>query len=134
MAFMFMTSRRISTARLLSKMAAVNKRQQLLLLLILRSRLRQRNEKYKKSFWVRPLFKERVRKGEFHLLVNEMKLFDHEYFFRNVRMSPETFKLLFGWIAPFITKSEFCRPSSRPDERLSLTMAYLGVTGKNGIL
>ena len=46
-----------------------------LLLYLLRRRLQRRKLKNRKSFWVRELYQERLQKGEFHLLVQDMKLF-----------------------------------------------------------
>ena len=37
-----------------------------------------------KDFWVRQIFMERHSEGEFYVLVNEMKLFDHEFFFKHI--------------------------------------------------
>ena len=36
-----------------------------------------------KDFWVRQIFMERQSKGQFHVLFNEMKLFNHEFFFKH---------------------------------------------------
>ena len=43
--------------------------------------------KYKnkrKRLWVKEMFEERKSKGEFHVLVKELKLFDHEFFFKHI--------------------------------------------------
>ena len=43
--------------------------------------------KYKnkrKRLWVKETFEERQSKGESHVLVKEMKLFDHEFFFKHI--------------------------------------------------
>ena len=50
-------------------------------------------EKKKKSSFngeqkVRPIFRERKFKGEFHTLIQDLKLFDLEYFFKQFRMTP----------------------------------------------
>ena len=65
---------------------------------------RQQRLKYRKRFWVRKVYEERKTKGEFNVLVRELILADHEYFFRLFRMSPSTFELLLSWIAPLIKK------------------------------
>ena len=44
--------------------------------------------------WIRKLFEEREQKGEFNMLVQDMKLFDSEWFFRYFRVSPKTFEQL----------------------------------------
>ena len=111
-------------------MARVSHRKKLLIkkklcmLLLLRNR-----NKYKKRMWVRQLFQERKRKGEFNLLVHDMKLFDSEWFFRYFRMSPKTFEVLLSWVAPHISKkgTRMREPISAA-ERLSVALRYL-VTG-----
>ena len=112
-------------------MAVLNRRwflrRKLLILLLLRKR-RQRL-KYRKRFWVRKVYEERKTKGEFNVLVRELMLADHEYFFRLFRMSPSTFELLLSWVAPLIKKeSTRMREAIPPDERLCVTLRYL-VTG-----
>ena len=111
-----------------NKMAALNMRfilrRKILTLLLLRRR-RQRL-KYKKRFWIRKIYEERQSKGEFHTLVRELTLVDHEYFFRLFRMSPSTFEILLSWVAPLIKKKSTCmREPIPPDERLSVTLRYL---------
>jgi len=44
--------------------------------------------------WVRDIFKKREERGEFNILIKELKLHDQEYFFRSFRMKPATFALL----------------------------------------
>ena len=108
-------------------MAAVNRR--LLLLILLRRRLQRAAEtKYKKRWWVRQIFAERNSQGEFHNLIQEMRLFDHEYFYKQFRMSPTQFEHLLSLIAQSITKSSLRREAISPSERLCLTLRYL-VTG-----
>ena len=67
-------------------MAAVNIRHLLkvkinIIRLLLLRRRRKRLEKYKKRFSVRRIYAEREQKGEYHLLVKELMLYDEEYFF-----------------------------------------------------
>ena len=112
-------------------MAVLNRRwffrRKLLILLLLRKR-RQRL-KYRKRFWVRKVYEERKTKGEFNVLVRELMLADHEYFFRLFQMSPSTFELLLSWVASLITKeSTRMRQAIPPGERLRVTLRYL-VTG-----
>ena len=110
-------------------MAALNLRA-LLLILILKRRIQRRRlqNRYKKRFWVRQLFKERKQKGEYHLLVKDMRLFDHEFFFMQFRMLPDKYEKLLLLIAPLITKSSIRRESISADQRLCITLRYL-VTG-----
>jgi len=75
---------------------------QLLLVMRLRSRFRIK----RKKMWVRRLFQEREERSEYQILVKDLVLFDHEYFFKSFRMNPATFELLLSLVAPFITKSE----------------------------
>ena len=110
-------------------MAAINRRSLLkkaLLLYLLRRRLQGRGMKNKKSFWVRKIYQERLQKGEFHLLVQDMKLFDHMYLFQYFRMTPSVFEKLLHLVGPFLTrKSTNMRDPIGPSERLSLTLKYL---------
>ena len=101
----------------------------LILQLLLLRRRRQRLQKYKKRFWVRRIYADRREKGEFSLLVKDLMLHDHEYFFRYFRMSPSCFEELLAMVAPKITKtSTKMREPIRPAERLCVTLRYL-VTG-----
>ena len=90
-------------------MAALNRRRMLLLrnnllrLLLLRRRQKQRT-RYKKRFWIRRIYAERQQKEEFHLLVKELSIFDHEYFFQCFRMSPGFLDELLFSIGPHIQK------------------------------
>ena len=56
-------------------------RREALLLVLARHRVKRRQKlpDRKKRFWVRQIFEERKKKGEFHTLIGDMKLFDHEY-------------------------------------------------------
>ena len=68
---------------------------------------------------------ERKTKGEYHLLINEMKRFDKEYFFKNFLMSPTKFEELLSLLAPRIVKSSYKREAIIPGERLCVTLRYL---------
>ena len=90
---------------------------------------RQQQLKYRKRFWVRKVYEECKTKGEFNVLVRELMLADHEYFFRLFRMSPSMFELLLSWVAPLIKKeSTQSRQAIFPGKRLYVTLRYL-VTG-----
>ena len=76
--------------------------------------------------WVRKIFKERQEKGEYHILVKDLQLFDAEYFFKTFRMTVAKFEELLAWVGPSIQKSSRLRvdvPS--PAERLCVTLRYL---------
>ena len=63
-------------------------RKQILILIILRRRRRPSKKEVKRSqrFWIRPIFANRKSEGEFHCLVQEMKLGDRELLFKQFRM------------------------------------------------
>lgn len=82
----------------------------------------------KRQFWVRQIYRERKQKGEYHSLVKQVKLLDHEIFFQMFRMSATKFEELLRFIAPHITKDCLRREPIMPEERLSVTLRYL-VTG-----
>ena len=115
-------------------MAAVNIRHILkvkinIIRLLLLRRRRKRLEKYKKRFSVRSIYAEREQKGEYHLLVKELMLYDEEYFFHCFRMSPTTFEKLLSWIGPLLKRaSTKMREAISPSERLCVCLRYL-VTG-----
>ena len=94
-------------------------------LLRLRMRLRKKRVKYKKNLWIRQIFQEREEKSEYHVLVRELELYDHKYFFKMFRMSPEKFELVLSWVAPSIMKSSLRRSVASPAERLCVTLRYL---------
>ena len=80
---------------------------QLLKLLLLEDQ--RTNNKYKKRFWVRQVYQARKEKGEFTLLVNDLRLFDLELFFRYFRMSPSNFEIKLGCISHFETTNNDAR-------------------------
>ena len=93
-------------------------------LLLLLKRRQEKNSK-KKRMWVRKLFQERKQKGEFHLLIRDMCLYDEEYFFKYFRMNSTQLELLLSKVAPLIQKSSKLRECIGPPERLCVTMKYL---------
>ena len=97
----------------------------LLFVLRLRSRMRKKELKYKKNFWIRKIFQERQERSEYYILVREMQIFDQEYFFKTFRMSPEKFELLLSWVAPSLVKSSLRRSVASPAEKLCVTLRYL---------
>ena len=52
------------------------------------------NEDTGRRFWVRKIFQERKKYGLYHILTDELRLFDKEYFFRFVRMTPQRFRFV----------------------------------------
>ena len=91
-------------------------------------RMRKRQYKYKKDFWMREIFQEWKLKGEYALLVKDLKLFNNEYFFKYFRMNPIIFKWLLQQVAPHIAKYSLRREAIDPAERFSATLRYV-VTG-----
>ena len=85
--------------------------------------------KYKKRFWVRTIYSERKQKGEFNMLVKDLRLHDELFFFKYFRMSPAIFGELLTWIPPYIQKQETkMREPISLTERLCDALGYL-VTG-----
>ena len=84
-----------------------------------------KRKKKRKRFWVRRLFAERKTKGEFYLLIRDLRLFDSEYFFKYYRMSNVQYEEVLRWVAPRITKCTQKREPIGPSERLSVTLRYL---------
>jgi len=99
-------------------------RLQLNMVLLLMLRRRRRHKPKKKKMSSR-LFVERRSKGLYNVLVKDLKLFDHEYFFKAFKMNPTTFEELLSWIAPFIQKSSKIRDVTQSSERLSIALWYL---------
>jgi hypothetical protein len=58
------------------------------ILLRRRQQRRRKQEKYKMSIWIRKMFQQRQWKSEYYLSLVELKLYDHEYFFKQFRMLP----------------------------------------------
>ena len=54
------------------------------------------------KMWVRRIFVERKRKGEFHQLIRNLKLHDSEYFFKYFRMNTTRYEELLKKVAPRI--------------------------------
>ena len=110
-----------------------NKKRQLTLLLLLRRRIYADDGKNNpRRFWKRISFEERTQKGEYHTLVKEMMLFDHEYYFKMFRMTPITFENLLVTVGPFLIRDNRRGDAVNPSERLCITLRYL-VTGASFI-
>ena len=50
------------------------------------------------------VYRDRLEKGEFHMLVRNLRLHDHEYFFSCFCVSPLTFEELLSFVVPIIAK------------------------------
>ena len=92
------------------KMAYVNKQflwSQLYIILVVIARRRKRKNiivKRSHRFWVRRFLKKREEKGAFNSLIPELRMFDREYFYRYLRMSPERLEHLLTLVGPLIIK------------------------------
>ena len=77
------------------------------------------NEHTGRKFWVRKIFPERKRYGLYHILTDELRLFDKECFFRFVRMTPQRFEHWLSLVGPHLqrTSRKMSEPVS-PAERL----------------
>ena len=58
-------------------------------------------------------------------LVLDLKLFDHELFFRYFRMLPDKFEELLSIVGPSLLKNCRNREPVSPEERLSVTLRHL---------
>ncbi|KAF3844209.1 hypothetical protein F7725_013550 [Dissostichus mawsoni] len=75
--------------------------------------------------WVHPILRKRLQRGEYHVLVQELRLDDH-LFQQYFRMSKDVFDELLGKVGPLITKVDTCmRLSIGPAERLAICLRYL---------
>ena len=107
-------------------MAALNRRRRLLLLLLLVRRRARRGQRRTRRTWVRKINSNRVNLGEFHSLIQEMRLSDHDSFFKYFRMSPSRFDHLLSLIGPKIQRQNTnLRSAISPAERLAVTLRFL---------
>ena len=81
---------------------------------------------------MRKIFAQRKEKGEYNNLVREMRIHDHEFFFKMFRMSPSQLEDITKLVAPFITKESVRREAIPPQERLCVTLRYL-VSGNSHV-
>ena len=95
------------------------------LLIVLALHQRRKKRRYRKKVWVRRIFAERKEKGAYSNLVREIRLHDHDYFFKMFRMTPSQLEELTTWVAPLIVKDSVHREEICPEARLCLTLRYL---------
>ncbi|XP_046862866.1 protein ANTAGONIST OF LIKE HETEROCHROMATIN PROTEIN 1-like isoform X2 [Xenia sp. Carnegie-2017] len=103
---------------------ASKEERKLAILLLLRQRRKRRN-KYKKRFWIEDILKRRKELGEYHRLIQEMRLNDPESFYQYFRMTPSRFDLLLGLVGPYLKKNSLYREPVSPEERLAVTLRFL---------
>ena len=80
-----------------------------------------------RRFWVKKIFQERKIHGLCHILTNELRLFDKEYFFRFVRMTPQRSEhLLLSLVGSHLqrTTTRMREPTSAADSMI-LTLRFL---------
>ena len=66
------------------------------------------------------------KKVEYHTLIQEMRLYDHESFYKYFRMTPSIFDQLLHMVGPALTRQQTnCRASVSPGERLAVTLWFL---------
>lgn len=78
-----------------------------------------------RSVWVREIFKKRRQQGDYHNLIQEMRLGDKDKHFNYFRMSSQQFDELLGIVSPYITKQHCVREPISAGERLALTLRYV---------
>ncbi|XP_063910359.1 uncharacterized protein LOC135127718 [Zophobas morio] len=106
--------------------------------LLVASALTQKNEDSRKvrkppRWWVRPIFQSRKSKGDFHNLMNEMRLSDPEMFFSYTRMTRDQFDYLLSLVGNKLKKSSR-RESLEPACRLAVTLRFLATGDSYGSL
>lgn len=81
-----------------------------------------RNRKKRRKMWVYPLVSQRLLKGRFHKLFEELHIFPLK-FFGYFRMSAASFEELLSIEAPYITyRNTNMRTAISPRERLAVTL------------
>ena len=89
-------SRRAST----TPIASMDHERQIEIMLVLALYLRQRRRRRcNRSVWVRSIFRRRQQQGEYHQLLQEMRMADPESHFRYLRMSKERFDSLLAMVS-----------------------------------
>ena len=81
------------------------------------------NEDTGRRFWVRKIYQERKKYDLYRILTDELRLFDKEYFFHFVQMTPQHFEHLLLLVGPHLqrTTTKMREPIS-PAESLVLTL------------
>lgn len=86
--------------------------------------LRLAHRKKGRRFHVRPIFQDRLAYGAWTTLIPTLREFDHEEFFKFMRMTPESFDYVLARVSPLIEKRSRRQPISK-GERLAITLRYL---------
>lgn len=91
-----------------------------------------KKRKRTRKFAIRPIYQRRVQQGEYHNLLQELRLQDAESHFRYLRMSKETFDQLLTRVKPLLTRRRKYSREISPAQRLAITLRYLA-TGNSQI-
>ena len=62
----------------------------------------RRKRKRRRRVWVREILAKRRQQGEFHNLLQELRLADPEYHFKYLRMSKEMFDVLLAKVSGYL--------------------------------
>ena len=96
----------------------------ILILLYLLKRKKQRNQKASKRFWVRKFYQERESKGAYRNLVIDLQLYDQQLFLP-IYMIPAKFEQLLSMMDPYLVKESKFRQPTGAKERLCVTLKHL---------
>jgi hypothetical protein len=84
--------------------------------------LRTRNVKKRKKFWLHPVTSQRLLRGKFYSLYEDLRAHP-KFFFRYFRMSTATFDKLMVLLGPSLTFQDTkMRKPMPPEERLAVTL------------
>ena len=88
---------------------------------------KEENEDTGRRFWVRKIFQERKKYGLYHILTDELRLLDKEYFFRFVRMTRQRFEHFLSLVGPHLQRTttrmrEMISHAERLEMELRLTL------------
>ena len=83
--------------------------------LLLLIALRRRRKKKKRNMWVRPIFSLRRKQGEYHNLLQKMRMADRKAHFRYMGMSKERFDSLLAEVNIYLPQL-----ASRPSPLIKL--------------
>ena len=93
---------------------------------------KKRTQRKRRKMWIQPIFKRRREQGEYHNLLQEMRLDDPESHFRYMRMTKERFDSLLSMVSwllhnySLVVTCISCRlVHIFPAERLTLTIHFL---------
>lgn len=87
-------------------------------------RKKQRSQRRKRRFSVRPVYRLRPQLGEFNTFFNEIKRSDPELFFKYTRMTSSLFDKLLQIVSPKMKIRSQASNVISHEERLALTLRY----------